>query len=273
MYHRTLQLFSHIQAAYASYSTKPLVIITGDLVTLGNDTLHWRNVKKALDYLNSFGFTVLTCPGNHDYNRGHGPRPEDYTEYREYVGGPAGSSYPTELRIGDHLFLGLNSLYGVHKGGKVFLAQGWLHDEQIDKMKNLISEYRATTPNGRIIVYLHHHPAYPPGAKAVGSHLLKDGVNLVVALVDNPVDVLLFGHDHDQRRVSFLEGDPPMPVLSVANCAGRCTQVGQTPQWQEIDTQSAKATMSTVIGGTVFPAPTPAEEPGKGYRPYAMQHL
>ena len=109
--------------------------------------------------------------------------------------------YPLSDIFGGHYFIGLDTMASEHDGFDAIFADGELGKDQIDETVKRIKEYKQKS-NGKVIVYLHHHPFLFPDefllrrlGERVG-HWLKDGKKFMNTIKDLKVDVLLFGHEH-----------------------------------------------------------------------------
>ena len=188
-------------------SNKPVIMITGDIVNDG-DVGQYETAKGYLDQLHAKGFNLRLIPGNHDYGKkGNLALEEGFIRFKGHFSQyhDNGMDYPYPDNIDGHCLIGLNSMQSEY-GLDGILADGGVGEDQVEKTADLINEYRETS-NGKVIVYLHHHPFLYPDelplrrvGEAVG-HWLKDGKEFMSTIKDLNIDVLLFGHEH--RHLKF----------------------------------------------------------------------
>jgi len=180
-------------------SDKPAILLTGDIVDDGDK----RQYKKAVQILKPLidnGFTILACPGNHDY----GPFGNIYTEksqafFQEYilcelVNNPDAKKPNTEMEdlfpmlteAGDVLFIGLDSVVGAEDEFMHF-ASGEVGEKQREELGTILRN----KPSGkRVVTYFHHHPF---DRRFV---MEMDDAKRVMRMLTGNIDVLCFGHDH-----------------------------------------------------------------------------
>ena len=185
---------------------KPMVIVTGDLVNDGEEVqfLHARNY---LYRLQNAGFVIRLIPGNHDYGKkGNWAKTENYENFKKYFTVFHKIEYPFYETINGHFLIGLNSMNKEADGFDAIFADGELGAGQIKDAVRLIDEYKEQS-DGKIIVYLHHHPFLFPDEgplKKIGErvgHWLKDGKEFMEKIKSRKIDILLFGHEH--RHLKF----------------------------------------------------------------------
>ncbi|MCP4156302.1 MAG: metallophosphoesterase [bacterium] len=199
------QLLDIIRKKYKDESPEPVVIITGDIVHTGAIENYDRARRVFKDYRGEEGF--LCCPGNHDFkSRGLLPFPDStrLQLFREYLGQEV--IYPTERKIADCHFLGLNSMEGELDVPDIFRADGNLGRDQLMALNAKIEMIREEAPEDKIIVYLHHHPFYYNFFKRLNdADELKEVIGVIEKGKPKRVNILLFGHKHDEKRFEKKE--------------------------------------------------------------------
>ncbi|MFM8444574.1 MAG: metallophosphoesterase family protein [Methylococcus sp.] len=192
-----------------------IVIHTGDLINAAHPEL-MDIAEPILKRLTQRGWRVLLTPGNHDYGNALKVDKEWAKCFRErfrpYLFGEAAcqdqEGFPVLTVMGDCAFIGLDSNEGELSFWLHWMAEGFLDDPQIQKLKAMLDGLQGKT----IVVYLHHHPfqdAYAvdpePGQRFYVRHILglntrrfrrlKDAHALLQCLRDR-AHILLFGHQH-----------------------------------------------------------------------------
>jgi 3',5'-cyclic AMP phosphodiesterase CpdA len=166
-----------------------IIIITGDLVENANHPELTDEAVDAVRQLEKNGYKVLVMPGNHDY--GTGVRGDDKFVgiFKEKFFGDPGIKYPKLDIVEDIAFIGLDSTAEeLHWYDSIF-SEGELGKGQLKRLKKLLNQPEIAVL--KKVVYLHHHPFdFKFGMQ------LKDRVGLKKT-IENKVDVLLFGHFHN----------------------------------------------------------------------------
>jgi 3',5'-cyclic AMP phosphodiesterase CpdA len=163
-----------------------VVLITGDIVDKGASKDDLVAGLKLIGELRGNGFTVLLCPGNHDYGTGYmnsAKTAENFLKiYLPEV------SFPRLDIIGNVAFIGLDSTAGELEWYNRFFADGKLGRVQRMALEKIMDD---PAIQGKIkVVYLHHHPIH-----FMPLMWLKDRERLK-KIIGGKVDVLLFGHLH-----------------------------------------------------------------------------
>lgn len=179
--------------------TKPIIMLTGDIVDDGKEAQYSRAVELLKPLVNE-GFKLLACPGNHDY----GPKGNIYTEsaqnmfqqfiLRDLLGEESADNsnnimehlYPHIYEANDVIFYGLDSVVAAEDDFMHFAA-GEVGESQRAK---LLQKLESTGNNKIKIAYMHHHPFY----RMVGLQM-KDAQE-VMDIIEKHIDVLCFGHKH-----------------------------------------------------------------------------
>ncbi len=169
---------------------KSVIIITGDIVEQGRRDKNLAAASKLVKKLEDAGFTVLICPGNHDYGTGLINSGKNAENFRKLFL-PRIKEFPQIDIINDAAFIGLDSNAGELHWYDRFFADGELGAAQLARLDRTLAD--PEIKNKTKVVYLHHHPFnYLP------FHHLKDKKKLK-KVVENRVDLLLFGHLHFGR--------------------------------------------------------------------------
>jgi predicted MPP superfamily phosphohydrolase len=164
-----------------------VVIITGDIVDKGASKEDLVAGLKLLAELRGNGFTVLLCPGNHDYGTGYLNSKKTAENFRKiYL--PEVSGFPRLDVIGNVAFIGLDSTAGELEWYNRYFAEGKLGRVQRMALENIMDD--PAIKNKIKVVYLHHHPIH-----FIPLMLLWDRLRLK-KIIGGRVDILLFGHLH-----------------------------------------------------------------------------
>lgn len=178
--------------------TDDVIIITGDLTDTGDSEAAIATVQNQIMRLEQSGFTVLIIPGNHDYGSGACANAKYVNLFKERYYKSTSVSYPKLDIIGNVAFIGLDSNAEELHWYDRFLAEGELGRKQLLELEQMLKS--SNIVNLKKIVYLHHHPI-----KWKCGLYLKDRKKFL-SIVENKVDVLLFGHLHrgaDAKQDSF----------------------------------------------------------------------
>jgi 3',5'-cyclic AMP phosphodiesterase CpdA len=141
---------------------------------------------KLLAELRGNGFTVLLCPGNHDYGTGYMASAKTAENFRKIYLPEV--SFPRLDIIGNVAFIGLDSTIGELEWYNRFFAEGKLGREQRMALEKIMAD--PAIQDKIKVVYLHHHPIH-----FIPFMQLKDRERLR-KIIGGKVDVLLFGHLH-----------------------------------------------------------------------------
>ena len=169
---------------------KYVVIVSGDLVNDATRDGLYEIVAAEIQRLRTAGFTVLICPGNHDYGTG-------VRGFKQYVGkfartflGKVDVSYPKLDLIDGTAFIGLDTMAEELNWYDSLFAEGELGGKQLAALASLLKTPPVRQSEKRVL-YLHHHPFEPRPF-----HGLKDSERLG-RVIAGKVDALLLGHNHD----------------------------------------------------------------------------
>jgi 3',5'-cyclic AMP phosphodiesterase CpdA len=163
-----------------------VVIITGDIVDKGASKEDLVAGLKLLAELRGNGFTVLLCPGNHDYGTGYLGSKTTAANFRKIYLPEV--IFPRLDIIGNVAFIGLDSTIGELEWYNRFFAEGKLGREQRIALEKIMAD--PAIQDKKKVVYLHHHPIH-----FMPLMQLKDRARLK-KIIGGKVDVLLFGHLH-----------------------------------------------------------------------------
>jgi 3',5'-cyclic AMP phosphodiesterase CpdA len=249
------KLFNKIIKKYAQLREKPLILITGDFVHDGQAD-QYQQAEQFMNKLHTAGFQVLMCPGNHDY--GQQGLSDDYNARQRYSrfamqfttrksdndsgfqnvqGGQW--NYPIVNKYDDTYFIGLDTMQGVfrlswwYRVFASFTAAGWLGTPQLDKLDAAINKIKQKSPNSTIVLYMHHHPFY--FNFRFRAMQLFDRQRLH-QMIGNKVDILLFGHNHVEKR---LEDEERKHGIDIIQVFGNCVHDVNVP-FYEIDTETKR---------------------------------
>jgi predicted MPP superfamily phosphohydrolase len=163
------------------------IVITGDIVEHGASKEELVAGLKLLADLRGNGFTVLICPGNHDYGTGFINSEKTAKNFRK-VFLPEIKEFPSLDIIGNAAFIGLDSTSDELHWYDRFFADGELGKSQIFRLEKIMND--PSIQDHIKVVYLHHHPIH-----FLPFFRLKDRMQLK-RIIQNKVDLLLFGHLH-----------------------------------------------------------------------------
>ena len=210
-----------------------VVVITGDLVEDATVDGLYEQALSEVNRLRAAGFTVLICPGNHDYGTGALGDKQYVARFAGVFLGSAAQVYPVVDVISDIAFIGLDTMAKELTWYDRIFAEGSLGKKQLSRLQALLTRPDIASAQKRV-VYMHHHPFDPRPL-----HLLKDSEELGETL-QNKVDALLFSHNHDGK---CWNGKWGIPV---------CFDAGSSTR-KEIDDPS-KLSPHRVIDLSVSPA-------------------
>ena len=164
-----------------------VILITGDIVDKGASKEDLVDGLKLLAELRGNGFTVLLCPGNHDYGTGYLNSAKTADNFRKiYL--PEVSGFPRLDIIGNVAFIGLDSTAGELEWYNRYFADGKLGRKQRIELEKIMAD--PAIKDKIKVVYLHHHPIH-----FLPLMWLKDRERLR-KIIGGKVDILLFGHMH-----------------------------------------------------------------------------
>ncbi|MCH9647735.1 MAG: metallophosphoesterase [Deltaproteobacteria bacterium] len=171
-----------------------VVVITGDLVESATETANYDEVRLHLEALRERGFTVLVCPGNHDYGTGILGSKKFVRTFKHTFFRDPDFDYPKLDLIGEIAFIGLDSMAEELSWYDRLFAEGEIGKHQLHRLDQLLSRDSVRSA-ARRVVYLHHHPF-----DSRPFHHLKDSQKLGEALQGHTIDCILYGHNHAGRK-------------------------------------------------------------------------
>jgi len=177
------------------------VVITGDLVDKATEKGSYKKVRYQLKRLEDAKFTVLPVPGNHDYGTGGMGRKKYVKKFKKAFFDDNKVNYPKVDVDGGVLFIGLDSMAATFDFLDIFGADGELGNKQLKQLNETLKDGQYS--GMKKVVYLHHHPFDGRGRL----HMLKDYRQLK-RVIEDRVDCLLFGHNHDGNHFPDHWGIP-----------------------------------------------------------------
>ena len=183
-----------------------LVVATGDLAHRGRRS----ELERAAERLRALDVPLLAVPGNHDIPYTIPARfTSPFADWERIVG-------PAEPEFSDaHLFVvGLNSVRPWRQQG------GALSEASLTRARERV---RAAPGGALRVAALHHHLAAPPW-RAARKRPLHRRSEVLLALVDAGVDLVLGGHVHQASVVTVPEfqagGEAERSSLVLATAPG-----------------------------------------------------
>jgi len=181
-----------------NFPADTVIVITGDLVNYGTADGYEKFRSTVLLPLRR-KFTVLTCPGNHDYCTnwlGSRLSEESVERYRECTDdGPFPQVHAVEGE--DTVLIGMDS---ADPADKVWFAGGLIEGWQVGRLKNILADHA-----GKLrIVYFHHHPF------ALRLMMWMWGSSALLEAIASCGAIAIFGHRHwsqvfrDTKGVSLM---------------------------------------------------------------------
>ncbi len=171
--------------------TDYIVVITGDIA---NNVYRQDQHNLALGLVNQLKesqFEVLLIPGNHDYGNGFWASQKYVRKFKQRFYNNPDIIYPKVDVVDNVLFIGLDSNADELHWYDRMLAEGELGKEQLARLQEVVDDVQYQSMQK--VVYLHHHPF-----DVLVGHQLKDSDELR-KVIENKVDVLLFGHLHNNN--------------------------------------------------------------------------
>ncbi len=209
------QVVNHICSEYEKDGKDLVVLITGDIVDDGEEAQYENAVEIISPLANKF--TVLACPGNHDY----GPCGNFYTEnaqamFQKYILGELLNNtkakdpgtkmeelYPMVDEISDVLFVGIDSVVD-NEDEFAHFASGGVGSKQRNALAKILKTNSGT--GRKIVVYFHHHPLhYREGIKK--PFMKMDDADKVLRILATQTDVVCFGHRHVSQALDSTQQD------------------------------------------------------------------
>ncbi len=220
------ELLDRLLADLASFRPDH-VVLTGDLT----QTSLQREFQHARDHLDAHlpGLRVSVLPGNHDrWSQAAMQNRWFEQSFGEFSACDLGSSgFPFCHLLGNEVALvGLDSSPFV-PGTNPADVKGFVAPEQLDSLKRITSDARLRSR--LVVLLLHHHLRLSEederSADPKDPTPLVNAPDVVAALAQANVGIVLHGHRHKQMRVELVLGGRPVPVL----CPGSATRVDPRP--------------------------------------------
>jgi 3',5'-cyclic AMP phosphodiesterase CpdA len=202
------------------------IAVTGDLINLGLPVEY----EAALTWLESLGppADVTVIPGNHDiYTRLVDDSGID--RWAAYMRADAAGAafakgararFPFVRCVGPVALIGLNSAVET----RPFVASGQLGPFQLQELARLLSE---TERAGLVRVVLIHHPPLP--GLAPPRRALRDAAALARVLEEHGAELVLYGHNHRDKRMELAWSRGRIPVIGVASGSGGRAKKDESP--------------------------------------------
>lgn len=178
-----------------------VIVVTGDIVDNAKKEGAYEKASSILNRLTDTDYQLLVVPGNHDYGSGARGNKKFVKLFKKAFYGDEGITYPKVDVIDDIAFIGLDSMAATFNWLDEIGADGELGKKQRKALKRLLASPELSQK--KKVVYLHHHPFDGKGRL----HMLKD-YKKFKKIVENKVDCLLFGHNHDGNQYSDVWGIP-----------------------------------------------------------------
>jgi 3',5'-cyclic AMP phosphodiesterase CpdA len=191
-----------------------VVVVAGDLTTAGYE---WEYEEVAA-WLDTIEFPKVVIPGNHD------ARNVGYLHFRDRFGDafsryrqPFDTTRSERLQATGFTIVGLDSSEPDVNEGRIGRDRyPWIR-EQFDE------------PDDMRILAVHHHLVPIPGTGRE-RNTVTDAGDLLLALTDLDVDVVLSGHKH----VPFFWGVNGMLICNSGTAATRRVRGSTPPSWNEL---------------------------------------
>ena len=206
---------------YKTETIKPIILITGDIVDDG-DEKQYKAAVKLLKPLTDY-FTVLACPGNHDY----GPCGNFYTEesqalFQKCIMGELLNHekaneanvtmediFPTEHTVDNVVFVGVDSVVGNENEFGHFASGEVGKDQRLALARKL----KAIGQSGKkAVVYFHHHPMHYQSGIDKPFMEMEDAKE-VLRILATQADFVCFGHRHKTGVYSSDDIDADIDYL------------------------------------------------------------
>ena len=176
-----------------------VIVVTGDIVDNANKKGAYKEAYNILNRLKESEYEMLVVPGNHDYGSGGIGNRKYVKLFKKAFYGNENITYPKLDIVDNVVFIGLDSMAATFNWLDEFGADGQLGKKQREALSQLLDSPELTQK--KKVVYLHHHPFDGRGRM----HMLKD-YKKFKKIVENKIDCLLFGHNHDGNQYPGVWG-------------------------------------------------------------------
>ncbi len=192
------KLVKKIKSSYSPASDY-VIVVTGDIVDKAKKG--YTEASNILKQLEDSNFKVLIVPGNHDYGTGGKGNKKYVSRFKKAFYGDKNVTYPKLDLIGNIAFIGLDSMAATFNGLDNWGADGEIGKKQRKALDKLLNSNELKQK--KKVVYLHHHPFDGKGRL----HMLKDYKKIKI-IIEDKIDCLLFGHNHDGNQYPDVWGIP-----------------------------------------------------------------
>jgi predicted MPP superfamily phosphohydrolase len=204
-----------------------IIVITGDLVDNANLPNIYQLTNQCINLLKEKGYTVLVIPGNHDYGTGIWGDKKFVSLFKQTFYENTSLTYPKVDVIDGILFIGLDSMAEELDWDDRMFSEGKLGEAQLKRL-NIILNNPEYDPHKKV-VYLHHHPFDFEFLMQ-----LRDKEALQ-SVIQNKVDVLLFGHYHDDTNKAKIPFNGKWGIPRAYNAGSSTHKDGNTGFARVID--------------------------------------
>jgi len=177
-----------------------LVVLSGDFTQVGSR----EEFIRARDFIKSIPAPVFTVPGNHDIPRYDLPVRffDPMKLYRDYI-----APIEDTVHENDEAFIvGINTARPVVPHWN--WANGMVSQEQIESTHNHFRH----APNDKVRIFVCHHPLLNVESVPIDT-IVWGSTDLLYALEDQHVDLVLTGHVHHASILPREPGMGPGPVM------------------------------------------------------------
>lgn len=213
-------------------SNPDLVLISGDLTNLSLP----EEFKQAAEWLNNLPFSnIRIIPGNHDalvktkwYNSS--------AYWTAWTKAYANEDYPMITRSETTAIIAINSAVPTPP----FFACGHIDKNQLERLRLAL---RQTKKEGLFRIVMLHHP--PTSGIVTERKALKNRKELQQILIEEGVEMILYGHVHKTITQKFLDTDTPL--LGIASASSNSKRLSQRAAWRKITIQQSENTVNAKI--------------------------
>lgn len=177
-----------------------LVVLSGDFTQVGSRS----EFKAASDFIEKISAPVMTVPGNHDiprfalYERFFDPM----RRYREFISPMEDTVYDED----DVFLVAINTARPIVPHWN--WANGMVSKDQVQFVSN---QFRYA-PEGKVRILVCHHPLTNVETVPIDT-IVWNSADLLHALEEQCVDLVLTGHVHHASILPREEGAPAGPVM------------------------------------------------------------
>lgn len=185
-----------------------LVILSGDFTQVGSNA----EFKQARDFIDRISAPVFTVPGNHDIPRFNSLQRffDPMKRYRRHIS----PLVDTIHEDNECYVVGINTARPVLPHWN--WANGMISKEQID----FVHRNFRYAPNDKVRIFVCHHPLVNVKSAPIDT-VVWGSTDMMAALVDQHVDVILTGHIHHASIFHDAEARGPVMVGSATATSSR----------------------------------------------------